>query len=80
MPLNGKKERGYDMEWIDKVELMCSLVLGAVLIVLLLHFTYSVWLDIRQAALWERCCATLREWKADRVWFFRRMTGLSEEE
>ncbi|MBP5993808.1 MAG: hypothetical protein KA731_02765 [Candidatus Moranbacteria bacterium] len=63
------------MEWIDKVELMCSLVLGAVLIVLLLHFTYSVTLDIRQTEWWERCRDALHEWKADTRWFFKRVTG-----
>lgn len=63
------------MEWIDKVELACSLVIGAIVIVLLLHFSYSVFSDIRQAEWWERCRDTLCTWKTDITWFLRRMTG-----
>lgn len=63
------------MEWIDKVELICSLVLGAALIALSLHFTYSVTLDIRQAEWWRRCSDALHEWMADTGWFFKRMIG-----
>jgi hypothetical protein len=51
------------MDWIDKVELACALVLGAVLIVMMLHFTYSVTLDIRQAEWWPSL--------KDRCWHFK---------
>lgn len=51
------------MEWIDKVELACSLVIGAVVIALVLDFTYSVSLDIRQAEWWPNL--------KDRCWRFK---------
>ena len=51
------------MEWIDKVELACSLIIGAVVVVLLLHFSYSVFSDIRQTEWWPSL--------KDRCWRFK---------
>lgn len=37
------------MNWIDQVEFICSSAIGVALILLTLHFFYSVFLDIQRA-------------------------------